>query len=507
MANIRKQLVSGSAYRVGLRVARSAVSLFLAPFIVLTLGDEMYGIWALVGSFMGFYGLLDLGLAAAVNRYVSVALGAQDREGASRVISTALLTYLVIGLVVLVVVLAAAYPAGWLVEEPDEQFAMRVVMVLMGFSLATSFPLKVFGGVLEARFRYDMLCIPYIASTFVNAALVVAALRLGFGVIGVAVVSLVTTLSVGLCHWVLAYRVLAESRFARRMVKRRTARELFGFGGKSFVVQIADVVRFNLDALVIQTAIGLSAVTHYRVPTLITMMYIQLTGAVVGPLQPYMGRLVGENDERKQQDVFLFGLRVSVYLALFMGVMLVLMGEDLLGRWMGPDFVEDYDVLLVLTVGWFFLLSQHSTTSYLYAKARHSIIAWRNVVEAVFNLGLSLWLVRRYGILGVALGTAVPMSIASMIAMPPFVCRVIGVSLWRFYWVWAKAVLLGGLALALPAAVIWRYMQPTWGHVFGLGAFALLVYAPVIWFVEFGDFSRPFAARTRPAPRVSAEMR
>ncbi|MEM1109250.1 MAG: polysaccharide biosynthesis C-terminal domain-containing protein [Planctomycetota bacterium] len=509
MPNIRKQLVSGSMYRVGLRVVRSVVSLFLAPFIVLTLGKEMYGIWTLVGAFMGFYGVMDLGLAAAVNRYVAVALGAEDRVGTKKIISTALVLYMSIGLAVLLLVAAAIYPAGWLVETPDQQYALRVVLLLMGISLATSFPLKVFGGILEARFRYDLLNIPYIVNTFVHAGLVIAALKMGTGVIGVAVVTLVTTLGVGLIHWFFARRVLEESRLERAMVQKSTAKELFHFSKKSFVVHIADVVRFNLDAFVIQTAIGLAAVTHYRVPTLITMMYIQLTGAVVGPLQPYMGKLVGENSEGKdnqkqQQDVFLFGLRISVYLALYMGVMLVLMGKDLLGRWMGPDFIDDYDVLLILTVGWFFLLSQHSTTSYLYAKARHSIIAWRNVIEAVFNLGLSLWLVRRYGIVGVALGTAVPMTIASMIAMPPFVCRVIEISLWRFYAVWAKAVLVGCVALALPVAVIWRYMQPTWGHIFGLGALALLVYLPVVWFVEFGNFSRPFEARAQRNARVPA---
>ena len=496
MASVRRQLISGSAYRISLRASRIGVSIFLTPFIIASLGDEMYGVWTLVGAFMGAYGLLDLGLAFAVNRHVSVALGANDPARVRSVVSSALFLYVLLGSVVMAVVLAGAYPAGWIVEDPEQQHALRIVMILLGVSLATSFPLKVYGGVLEAHFRFDLLDLPWLVTTYLGAGLTVLALVLGYGIIGVATVAMTMTLSVGLSQWYMAHRLVPETRFSFSKVERSTLRDLFNFGGTGFIIQLADVVRFQFDVVVIQLFLGVAAVTSYRVPSLVILFYTQLMQAVTGPLQPYMSKLVGEENERKEEDVFFIGLRLSAYLALFMGVMLVMMGRELIGVWIGDRFVEHYNVLLVLTVAWFVLLSQGSMNTYLYAKARHKILAWRNVCEAILNLGLSLILVRHYGILGVALGTAIPMVIGSAIAMPPFVCRVVRISIWQFYRVWFTSIGVGALGLILPVFIIHEYMEASWWHIFGLGSVSLACYLPVIWFVECGDIRQPMAVRT-----------
>ena len=47
----------------------AVTSFFLAPFIVHRLGDSAYGVWALIGSLVGYMGLLDLGVRSAVMPY------------------------------------------------------------------------------------------------------------------------------------------------------------------------------------------------------------------------------------------------------------------------------------------------------------------------------------------------------------------------------------------------------------------------------------------------------
>jgi O-antigen/teichoic acid export membrane protein len=51
-----------------------AISFFMMPFLVRNLGDRMYGIWTLVGSVLGYYGLIDIGLSSAVVRFISRAV-------------------------------------------------------------------------------------------------------------------------------------------------------------------------------------------------------------------------------------------------------------------------------------------------------------------------------------------------------------------------------------------------------------------------------------------------
>src|SRR5437016_14076512 len=98
-----RRLASGSFLRTVNLVATAIVSLLITPVVIHTLGDRLYGIWALVGACIGYYGLLELGLSTAISGYVAAAVGAADHAECNRVVNTALLIRLGLGLLVLAV--------------------------------------------------------------------------------------------------------------------------------------------------------------------------------------------------------------------------------------------------------------------------------------------------------------------------------------------------------------------------------------------------------------------
>ncbi len=57
------------------------------------LGTGGYGIWVLVSSFVGYYGLMNLGVGSAVTRYVARYAGQGDMQELSKVASTAMLMF------------------------------------------------------------------------------------------------------------------------------------------------------------------------------------------------------------------------------------------------------------------------------------------------------------------------------------------------------------------------------------------------------------------------------
>src|SRR5690606_39467850 len=71
----------------------AAVGFVLAPFVVRSLGDGAYGAWVLLGSTVGYLGLLDLGIRGAVMRYVANLHAAADHREASHMASAALFMF------------------------------------------------------------------------------------------------------------------------------------------------------------------------------------------------------------------------------------------------------------------------------------------------------------------------------------------------------------------------------------------------------------------------------
>src|SRR5437588_11981490 len=70
-----------------------AVGFFLSPFILHRLGDDAFGLWVLIFSLTGYYGLFDFGIRSSLIRFVSKFQATGDKDQLARIINTSLFTY------------------------------------------------------------------------------------------------------------------------------------------------------------------------------------------------------------------------------------------------------------------------------------------------------------------------------------------------------------------------------------------------------------------------------
>src|ERR1700676_660154 len=75
------------------------VGIFLSPYILHRLGDEAFGLWVLIFSITGYYGLFDLGIRSSIIRYVAKYSATDENDELNRLINTSLFTYSGIGAV------------------------------------------------------------------------------------------------------------------------------------------------------------------------------------------------------------------------------------------------------------------------------------------------------------------------------------------------------------------------------------------------------------------------
>ena len=66
------------------------IGFLLSPYLVHQLGKTVYGVWTLVASVTGYFGVLDLGLRQSVGRFVTRRVSLEDHEGVNRTMTTAI---------------------------------------------------------------------------------------------------------------------------------------------------------------------------------------------------------------------------------------------------------------------------------------------------------------------------------------------------------------------------------------------------------------------------------
>lgn len=428
-----QKLFKSSVSRTLLMVANIGVSFFMTPFIIGKLGDEWYGIWVILGTMVGYYYLIDMGMATAVTRYMSHYIAKKETESANRVINTSLVIYCLMAAVIILATVVIGYMADYVVTDPGKLYIIRTSILVIGLNLAIEFPLKAFSGIIGAYVRYDLLAYGHFFTLVLNTALTVFFLNRGHGVVTLFIIVFVCNQISNLLFYFVSRRLFKGMRIGLKYFEREKVRDLFGYSIWSFLNQIGDQVRFKIDSFVIVWLLTAGHVTHYVIGARLAEYFMSLVLRATNMLVPVFTRLHAEGNHEEIRGKLLFMTKVNAVLAVFGGGVIMIVGRPFIARWMGEGYLDAYPVLVVLTISVMVEIIQTPANNILYAISRHRYLAYVNVAEAAVNLVLSIFLIKRYGLIGAAVGTAVPLVISRLFIIPLYAGSCIGLGMSEYY--------------------------------------------------------------------------
>lgn len=400
------------------------VGIFLSPFILHRLGDAAFGIWVLIFSITGYYGLFDLGIRSSVVRYVSKARASGDLPYASKVISTSLFSYTCIGGFALVItVLASLYVDRFFHIDPAFESQTRWLLLMVGTAVALGFPLGVASGVLEGLQKFDVLSWTSIASTLLRAALIVLALRHGYGLLMAAFITVVFPLISSLVRTAVAARMLPVA-VGLRFVDRATVREMAGYSGTMLIMIVSARLRFKSDSIIIGTFLSSVAITFFNIGSRIVDYAGEVVESLAQIFVPMSSHSHALGDMDRLRKIFVAGNRFCSFTIFPICAILVILGRSVIEAWVGARYVaQSYPVMLVLLISTTLMLAQASSGRVLMGMSQHRTWAMVTLIEGIVNIVLSIALVRPYGIMGDAIGTAAPLAATAIFFLPWHLCR------------------------------------------------------------------------------------
>lgn len=471
------------------------ISFFLAPFVVNRLGSLYYGIWVIMMQLTGYIYLLDFGVRESVIRFVSKHNAKRDLSQLELVINAALRIYGVISLICigLGVGLAAAFPLVFNVSPEAVPTAQHVVMIT-AVNMAQFFIFNVYVGVLMGIQRFDVFNKISIVFTFIRVGLIVLFLSQGYGILALAYIQLFINFGSNLLVYLKA-RIHVPVRIRLRIAPtafKQVVKSLVNYSFFVLLNNICQKIIFYTDALVIGIFLPASAITYYAIAGNLIEYLRKFVISMASVFNPLTSELDARNELAKIQNLLILGSKISLLLGLPICIIYFIMGSRFIGIWMGPEFAAPAgEVLMILAITHLFSLPHHSISSIFYGLSRHHIIAYLRVFEAIANLAISLLLVKRYGIVGIALGTAIPHIISVVFVLPVLVVKSLGLKLSNY----VREVYLGPIAASMPYVVLCYLVETklqteTLAGFFGL-IFALLpFYLVPAWMISFNKEER-----------------
>jgi O-antigen/teichoic acid export membrane protein len=429
-------------------------------------------------SLTGYLGLLDAGVRGAVTRYVAKFHVQEHHEDASRTVASALVIFGFAGLLAVLISLALAFGAIDRFKVPVEYLpATRVVVCLAGVTVAASFMGGVFGGILVALQRFDLNNLIQVAGSGLRAVAVILLLSAGKGIVALASIQFVFTCLIGLASAWATLRLYPQLRIRLSTADAAHFRLILSFSAYSFLLHVFAYLILYTDSLVIAAFLPVSLVTFFSIPVTLITYSKGLISGITSPMTPLASRLEAQGNLDSLREVTLRSTRLATALILPICLTFILRGKTFIGLWMGPQYAElSWHVLWVLTLSVLFSTGPAVPWAVSFGIGKHKPLVPIYLCESFVNLGLSIYLVRKIGIVGVAWGTTLPDLLVCLLFWPWYVRRILQISIWRFLTnAWGKPW------LAMIPFALCTYAMDHWWHATNLLVFFLQVALAVLF--------------------------
>ena len=415
--------VGSSWFALGLNIL---VGLFLSPYMLHHLGDEAFGLWILIFSITGYYGLFDLGIRSSIIRYVAKYSSLADDGELNRLVNTALFTYSGIGTVAILTTIAVSFYMDSIFRiSGGSLHVARWLLLMVGSAVAVSFPLGVFGGILEGLQRFYVLNLTSVSSTVMRALMIVLALRHGQGLLTVTLITVSLPLLTSLINAMVVFRIL-PLHFGLKHLNRESLKRIASYSGTTFIIIVATRLRFKTDAMVIGTFLSSAAITYFTIGSRLVDYAGEVVSGLAQLFLPMSSRSDATGDLSRLRKLFIAGNRACALIIFPMAAILIILGKSVIEAWVGSRYVAtSYPVLLILVIPYTLMLAQSASSRILFGMAKHKTLAIVILLEGAANLILSIFLVRPFGILGDAVGTAIPLACTTLVFLPRHLCRVL----------------------------------------------------------------------------------
>ena len=394
-----KRIAKNTLILYGRMLVLMFIGLFTSRVVLNGLGVVDYGIYNVVGGFIGLFAIVTQSMSSTISRYVTFALGKGNEEQLSRVFCTSVNIQIIYAAIV---VLIAETIGLWFVNAklviPEERlFAANVVFQLSILSMVLG-----------------LISVPYNASIVSHERMSVFAYITMYEAMGKLAVAyllylhlmdnlILFGLLVALISWTqqciyLWYckRHFFECKY-RLVLDKALFKEMFGFAGWNMIGSSSAVLRDQGGNILINLFFGPSVNAARGIANNVMMKITSLANSFTTALNPQITKTYASNDKHSMFELIFKGSRFSFFLMLIFVLPVILNTYFILKLWLG--IVPEHTVWFVRLILVFAMLETISNPLITAVKATGNIRNYQIIVGGLQMLNLPfIYICFRFGL-------------------------------------------------------------------------------------------------------------
>lgn len=418
-----------------------ALSVLYTPLMLRILGKAEHGMYSTVASATSWLTLLSLGIGAGYIKFYSAYEVEGNQNKIAQLNGLFLVMYTAIG--------AVAVVCGWWLSynlelifadglSAAEMARAQLMTRIATVNIAVSFPASLFNSIIRAKEKFIQVKLVNLFQCATVPLATIPVLLSGCGSVGMITVITVVDMIAYLFNILYCF-VALRTRVAFSGGLRKLFAGVVSFSLVIAVNSIIQQINASLDKMLLARFVNTASVSVYTIGFSLYNYYASFSNAISSMYVPRVNRIVNEhkNDlpglRREQTSLFIRLGRLQFFVQMLMLTGIFFFGAPFIRLWAGQGYENAHWITMLLCVAYTVPLCQGIGVEMQRAQNKHRV---RTVVYAamtLINILLTVYLCRRYGEIGAAVGTALAVTVVDTVFMNIYYHRALHIDILAFW--------------------------------------------------------------------------
>lgn len=413
-----RNLIKSIGLNVIMKPMAMIISLIYTPLLLNYLGDEMYGVWVTILSIVNWVNSFDVGIGNGLRNELVKDLNEKDKDAAKKSISTAYLSLTVITGAIFLVISIVSMFADWN-SILNTQLEIRSTLFLSFLFICINFVIALYKNIYYAIQKSEIVATVglivqllnlvgvFFARYFISDVYRLVSMAYIFGL-----TSLITNVAYSVALWIkYPYTIPRLNGFSKARLNA-----ICSLGIQFFIIQIAGIVLFTTDSVLISHLFTPAKVTAYNTVNKVFSAIFTIFMAVMVPM---WSRFSLEKEKGNYSWMKNTIKKLLILWACFSigTLILVPIYPWISSVWLGRKLQYDKGIVIIMALYMITYMYSGIFSTIINGLGEIKIQMYLSIFSAFINIPLSVFLARNMGMLttGIALGTLISILIGNVV--------------------------------------------------------------------------------------------
>lgn len=490
------QLKAGVVLNYVVIFLNTVVGLLYTPYMLRMMGQSEYGLYSLVASVIAYLTVLDLGFGNAIVRYTAKFRAEKKTEEQYEMFGMFFLLYLVIGIIAFGIGLGLYFNVDTLFGNTMTAVELgraRIMMLLLVANLAFTFPMSIWGSIIQAYEDFVFQKSLNIIRIILNTAVMICLLHFGYKAVAMVVVQTIFNVLTLVVNFIYCRRKLNIHIYFRfKHFHWGFLKEVAIYSFWIFLNAIMDRVYWSTGQFVLGAMVGTAAVAVFAIAIQLEGMYMQFSTAISSVFLPKVTAMVATNRSRKEiSDLFIRTGRIQYIVLAYILSGFIIFGRQFIELWAGAGYSDAYIISLLFFIPLTVPLIQNLGITILQARNEMKFRSVLYIIIALVSLAMQIVLTRYFGGIGCAMGVSGALVVGQILIMNVYYRRRQDLDI-KTFWKEISKMSIIPIVLIFSSMLVIRHFfaLDSWGKlILGIAAFSL-VYIPLFFRFSMTDDER-----------------